>query len=121
MAVRHGTQAMSEDELQTGITEALTLAGWRWFHIRRSDQAIIEGFQGWPDIFAVHPVRKLTLILELKAQDGRLSAEQGAWFSALGACHHNPIVIRPTEYDDILRAILDDRGGQLTLIQGGQE
>lgn len=116
-----GTQAMTEDELQTGITEALTFAGWRWFHVRRSDLAIVEGFQGFPDIFAVHGRRRLTLILELKAQDGRLSAEQGAWFAELGQAGHGPIVIRPTEYDDILKVILGGDAGQLRLLDGGAQ
>lgn len=117
MAQRLGT-AMTEDELLTGITDALTLAGWRWFHVRRSDLAIVQGMQGWPDVFAVHPTRRLTLVLELKTDTGHLDLEQGLWFHALGQAGHNPVVIRPAEYDRIVAVILDQRPEQLRIIEG---
>lgn len=98
---------MSEDELLTGITDALTLARWHWFHIRRSDRALVQGRQGWPDIFAVHQTRHITLVLELKSDDGSLSIDQGYWFHALREAGHNPIVVRPGDYDRILAVILD--------------
>lgn len=36
---------MSEAELLAGLTDALTLAGWRWMHIRRSDGVTVG--PGW--------------------------------------------------------------------------
>ncbi len=104
-------RAMTEDELLEGITDALTLAGWHWFHVRRSDRAIVQGRQGWPDLFAVHATRRLTLVLELKTEDGRLESEQGYWFHALAQAGHNPVVIRPGDYDRILSVILDQPVG----------
>lgn len=112
---------MTEDELLEGITDALTLAGWRWFHIRRSDRAQVMGMQGWPDVFAVHAARRIQLGLELKTEDGRLDFEQGQWLHGLNQAGLSCVVIRPSDYDRILRVILDDRATQLTALPGGVE
>src|SRR5262252_4676813 len=60
---------VTEDELYTGITEALTIAGWRWYHVRRSD-GVSEGTgaRGLPDIIAVHPYRSHLIMWELKGE-----------------------------------------------------
>jgi hypothetical protein len=99
-------RAMTEDELLTGITDALTLSGWRWFHVRRSDLAVCQGNQGWPDVFAIHAPRRLSLVMELKAEDGRLSGDQAMWIHELNVAGVNAITIRPGDYDRILDVIL---------------
>lgn len=63
---------MTEDELLLGITEALTIAGWRWTHIRRSD-GVTQGASGLPDIIACHPNRDEVLLWELKSKTGRIT------------------------------------------------
>lgn len=108
---------MTEDELLDGITEAMTLAGWRWMHVRRSDLAVVQGYQGFPDIYAVHPGRHLALALELKTEHGQLTGEQGAWIAALNDTGGNAIVIRPADYDRILRVILDSSPAQLAILK----
>ena len=97
---------MTEDELLSGITEALTYAGWRWTHIRRSD-GITMGHVGLPDIIAAHTERDHVLAWELKAERGVLMPDQAAWLVALhaGRCV-DARVIRPSMYDAALEVIL---------------
>ena len=76
------TLTITEDELLSAITDALTLYQWRWTHIRRSDRAQLMGHQGVPDIIAAR--RGVVYFIELKSARGRLDAEQFAWMHALG-------------------------------------
>lgn len=97
--------AMTEDELLAGITEALTYAGWRWTHIRRSD-GVTVGHQGLPDIIAAHTERDVVLAWELKSAKGVLMPDQAAWLVSLHAPGVDARVIRPTDYDQALTVIL---------------
>lgn len=108
------TTPATEDELLIGITDALSLAGWRWTHARRSDAAVMMGDPGVPDIIAVHPTRPLILAWELKGPKGRPTGDQVAWIAALAP--HETVdarVVYPADYDDALRVILgfDQAGG----------
>lgn len=104
---------MTEDELQAGITEALTICGWRWMHIRRSD-GITMGAEGWPDIYAVHPGRPGAPILawELKGDGGRPTGDQVAWIAAIHASpaglagYIDARFLYPTDYDRAINLIL---------------
>lgn len=87
------TKAMSENELLTAVTDALTLYGFRWFHIRRSDLARQMGHSGFPDICAAKNGK--VVFLELKTQKGELSADQQAWIKALRPS--NWAVVRPSD------------------------
>jgi hypothetical protein len=103
---------MTEDELLTGITEALTLSGWWWMHVRRSDQALIQGMQGFPDVFAIHADRGHTLAWELKSETGRPTIEQHAWLHAFRSMGDPAVtkvdarIVTPRHYDRALRAVL---------------
>ena len=100
---------MTEDDLLDGITEALTLAGWRWTHHRRSDKALMMGDGGLPDIIACHPVRGTMLVLELKTATGRHQPGQREWLAAFRACGIDARTIRPDDYDAIVDEIVGDR------------
>lgn len=97
----------TEDDLLATITEALTLTGWRWMHVRRSDLAIVQGSQGWPDVFAVKGGH--VLIVELKSASGVVSDEQHAWLyeltRALYGTRGHVIVARPKDVDYVLGLI----------------
>jgi VRR-NUC domain len=99
-------RAMTEDELLQAITEAATLTGWRWTHVRRSDLGILQGHQGFPDLVLAR--RGRVLFLELKAHDGRLAPNQVAWLDALSGAGSGDIrevdvlVVRPSMLDDVL-------------------
>lgn len=108
---------MSEDELMAGITEALTLAGWVWYHVGRSDRVSRgTGAVGFPDIVAVHPWRNHLILWELKTETGRLTVGQWAWIGPLavtatviGSPMLDARVIRPADYDAALEYIVGKR------------
>lgn len=116
---------MAEDELLIGITDALTIGGWRWTHARRSDLAVSMGHQGFPDVFAVHPTRMLAIGLELKTDRGRATPEQLDWLASLRMAGIWTALIRPADYDRILELVLgggDARGlTQRQLVAGEWE
>lgn len=96
---------MTEDELLAGIGEALTLAGWCWTHIRRSD-TITMGMTGLPDIIACHVMRDVVLAWELKSETGQLSTDQAGWLRAIRNACVDARVIRPADYDAALQVII---------------
>lgn len=99
---------MTEAELLEGITDAMTLAGWRWMHIRRSDN-ITVGHQGFPDVIAGHAEREYVLAWELKSKDGVVMPDQAAWLIALRVPSIDARIIRPADYDAALEVILRGR------------
>lgn len=93
---------MTEDELLTGLLELLALTGWRAYHVRRSDRAIVQGSggSGFPDVIAAHPGRSRLLAIECKSDAGLPSPEQLLWLLCLR--HHPTIeatIVRPSTYD----------------------
>ncbi len=104
--------AMTEDDLMTGLLDAMRLAGWRAMHIRRSDLALVMGAQGWPDIFAIPPRDGPALAIETKSQAGHLSTDQGAWLVRLLQAGVTSAVVRPADYDRALDLILAGVSGR---------
>lgn len=98
-------ERMTEDELQTGLIEALTIAGWRWTHIRRSD-GVTMGSPGLPDLIACHPDRELVLAWELKDATRQATPDQAAWLTGMAARPIDARLIRPADYDDALAVIV---------------
>jgi hypothetical protein len=99
--------AMSEDQLLTGLLDAMKLSGWRYWHARRSDHALWQGHRGWPDVTALPP--KLDgplLVIECKAANGALTEEQGQWLALLHRAGITTAVVRPSRYDRALGLIL---------------
>jgi hypothetical protein len=95
---------VTERDFQRAITDTLTLFHWRWCHFRpamtrRGWRTALSGSPGFPDIVAVRGNR--ILFLELKAEKGRLSDEQGRWLAALGAAGAEARCWRPSDWDAI--------------------
>lgn len=120
---------MTEDELYAGITEALTLSGWRWMHIIRSDGRMTgNGAVGWPDIAAVHPTRCHLILWELKGDGGHVTTDQWAWIGPLavisvalgvnaptwkqggGDAQLDARIVTPADYDAALAYIVGKAG-----------
>jgi hypothetical protein len=99
---------VTEDELMAGITEALTLAGWIWMHIIRSD-GVTAGGSGFPDIVAYHPGRHLVILWELKGERTPITAEQASWIANTSGVPIDAAIVRPEDYDDALGYILGQR------------
>lgn len=91
---------MTEQELLTAITEAATLYGWRWHHIRRSDKAVQQGHAGFPDLVLAREGK--VLFLELKAAKGVVSDDQWQWVHHLGGRSGVAHVIWPDQLNEVL-------------------
>lgn len=101
--------SMSEADLLIGITQALTIAGWRWTHIRDS-HGVTVGDVGLPDIIATHPSRGLSLAWELKGSNGKPTGDQVAWIAGLSAAQGvDARILWPADYDHALELITGKR------------
>ena len=100
---------MREEELLEGVTDALTVGGWRWTHARRSDLALLQGTPGVPDLFAVHHELARFLALEIKAEHGSPTFDQTAWLVALSRAHVDARLVYPADYDALIVELVGDR------------
>jgi hypothetical protein len=104
---------MTEDQLISGLMDALHLAGWRYWHIRRSDRGLWMGDRGWPDITALPPrLDGPLLVIEAKSHRGALTEEQARWLALLHRAGVTTAVIRPARYDRAIHHILDGDSSQ---------
>jgi hypothetical protein len=100
-------EMMSEDQLISGLLEALSLGGWKAWHMRRSDRGLLMGAPGWPDITALpRVVGRPLLVIEAKTGRGVLTAEQARWIVQLHRAGITAVVIRPAGYDRALGLIV---------------
>jgi len=67
---------MSEQAFQAAVTEALTRAGWTWYHTHDSRHSPA----GFPDVVALR--RETCLIIECKSATGTLTPAQQTWLAA---------------------------------------
>lgn len=67
---------VSEKALQAAVTEALTRAGWLWYHPHDSRHSPA----GYPDLTALRGSR--CLAIELKSATGALTPAQQTWLAA---------------------------------------
>lgn len=102
---------MTEADLQKLVTDAAELYGWLWAHFRPAQTA--RGWRtpvsgpigkGFPDLVMVRPRDNRLMFIELKADKGRVSEEQGYVMGLLhGAAE--AYVIRPADFDEYLGLI----------------
>ena len=98
-------RAMTEEELLIAVTDALTIFGWRWSHIRRSDRAITMGHPGLPDIIAARHGR--LKFYELKTAKGQLTQDQFAWQLDMPPNSYavEYRLVRPADLDDVIQSL----------------
>jgi len=105
-----GEGGMTEREFERTVLETLRLFGWRFTHFRAARtskgwRTPLSGDPGFPDIVAVRGKR--ILYIELKAERGRLSDDQGRWLAALGLAGADVHCWRPSDWpviEETLRA-----------------
>lgn len=90
---------ISEKEFQNTVTGALDLFGWMWYHNPDSRRCNA----GFPDIIAVKG--NVMLALELKRETGRATVEQYKWLDALKAAGARSYVVRPSNWEMLLKII----------------
>ena len=93
---------MTEADLSRAVLDMARLFGWMGYHTWSS----VHSRAGFVDWVFVRPPR--VLMVELKAEKGKLTQEQVEWIFALGRCPGvETFVWRPTDLDDgTIEAIL---------------
>jgi hypothetical protein len=77
------------------------LRKWLVFHVRDARKLRMVG---WPDLFCLRDGRAVAL--ELKAQNGRLTATQSDVLRVLaGVPGITAMVARPSDWDDVMRVL----------------
>lgn len=103
---------MTEAEFQRQVTEVAELLGWSWAHFRPAQTA--RGWrtpvsgplgQGWPDLMLVRARDHRFMLVELKADKGKLSSHQASVHEALLAAGMPVHVWRPGDFNDMVREL----------------
>lgn len=87
---------MSEAQLLAAVRQLAKYRNWWTYHtaFSRGSEA------GWPDLVLISPAHGRTIFAELKREDGKLTASQQAWLTALADCGHETAVWRPSHLAD---------------------
>lgn len=102
------TLKVDERAFQSAVTDLATATGWRWCHHRpawtqKGWKTALSGSPGWVDLVLVRGDR--ALFVELKAIDGRLTADQRLWLAALRAAGLDARCWRPSDWAEIEEAL----------------
>ena len=91
----------SEAAFQAAVVRAAVAQGYRAYHTYRSTRSA----PGWPDL-ALAKAGAPLLLIEVKTNSGRVSAEQEAWLALLAQCE-TPIaeVWRPAGWQQVLERL----------------
>jgi hypothetical protein len=96
--------ATSEDDLLADVAQRLTLGGWRWHHIRRTDLGLQMGDPGFPDLIATR--RDQLLVVELKGPRGSYEPGQTDWLAGFVAVKRVHVATwRPSDLDTIVEVL----------------
>lgn len=98
----------SEDDLLSSVTQWASLRGWVWHHVRRSDLALQQGAEGFPDLVLARDRR--VIFAELKSEVGQLTRGQMAWLLAIVGQSNEPAeatarLWRPADLDRIIEEL----------------
>jgi hypothetical protein len=92
---------LSERAWQSRVVDLAVLRGWRMFHPFDSRRSA----PGWPDLALVR--RGRLVFAELKAEHGRLTAEQRAWLDDLRLVPGVLVFVwRPSDWPTVLEVLL---------------
>jgi len=80
---------ISEQDFLNSVVELAHLMHWKVHHSRpawteKGYRTAIQGDAGFPDLILVRPPR--VIIVELKSEKGKLTAEQESWIKDLEGC-----------------------------------
>ena len=94
---------MSGDDLIAGVCDGARLWGWKFYHIRRSDQALVQGEEGigFPDITFAHDEFGHAFV-EAKGTGDRVRQKQKVWLNTLARHDSWVAVWTPEHYDAAL-------------------
>lgn len=109
MAVASVSLRCTEAQFQDMVIDLARLCGWRVAHFRPGRTA--KGWRtpvsgdggGFPDLVLLSGSRQL--VVELKSQKGRLSAEQNVWLNAFRLAGVEARVWRPADWPEIQQTL----------------
>jgi hypothetical protein len=85
---------VSEKTWQGQVIDLAKTLGWKHYFTYRSKRSPA----GWPDL---QLVRDRVIYLELKTEDGKLSAAQKGWIRALLDAGADAYVVRPRDFESL--------------------
>lgn len=96
---------MKEAELESAVIDLARICGWRCAHFRPARTAhgwrtpVSGDGAGFPDLVLTRPPE--LLIIELKADKGRLSDTQKLWLQQFDQCGIEWYIWKPSDWNDI--------------------
>lgn len=80
------------------LFKALGYVGYHTYDSRRSEP-------GYPDWHIVHPAKRRSIFVELKAEQGRISSAQQWWLDTLRDCGCEAYIWRPSDFAEAERVL----------------
>lgn len=110
---------VTEKEWQTQVMALLKYRGYRTYHTHDSRRSTA----GFPDVVAVNAAKRDTLVLELKTERGKVSAEQLAWLAEFTSAGIEARVVRPSDIDWLIQRtrLPPSQVPQVEAVEGGSE
>ena len=105
----------SEREFESAVIDLARIAGWRVAHFRPAltkkgwRTPVSADGAGWPDLTLCRPPE--FLIVELKAERGKLSEAQKQWLRAIDQCGIEWHIWRPSDWPIIEARLTKPRSG----------
>jgi hypothetical protein len=103
-------RTIPERDIQTTVIEMARRLGYLVFHHHDSRRQVRPGVfvgdrdaKGFPDLVLLRPPRMV--VIECKKELGKVEPEQQEWLDAFAACGAEVHVVRPSNMDDVLKAI----------------
>lgn len=109
---------VSEAAFQASVIELLRLNGWRLiFHApdnrpagkTGAPQRLIPEAAGFPDVIAIHPIRRVGLAAELKSDGGKVRAGQREWIEAFTIVGFEAHLWRPADWEGVVAVVAGTR------------
>lgn len=111
-------RSISEKDLQTRVMDIARLYGWRVAHFHDSRRQVKPGVfvgdkdaAGFPDLVLVRPPE--VVVVELKAELGKVSPAQREWLNDLEASGIEVLVVRPSDARELQVRLARGRGMSL--------
>ena len=100
--MRAKKRAQPEKAFMNKVVRAASMLGWSPYHTHDSRRS----HPGWPDLVLIEPIKqRRVLFAEIKAEKGKVTAEQDWWLRALRACGEEAYLWRPSDWDAIIECL----------------
>lgn len=117
MTATRRAPVISEASFQSAVIELAQMSAWKVAHFRAARTStgwrtpVSGDGAGYPDLTLARAPE--LLIVELKAERGKLSAAQREWLQALDMCGVEIAIWRPSQWDEIQERLTRPRSGRV--------